>query len=268
MTTAMKDSADRLPTANTSKNTHNVVAELLFADAACATVLDIPCGEGAFTERCLEKGLTVYAADCQDILKIRGARFSLADMDQPLPFESGTFDGVVCIDGIEHIERPFDFVRECRRMTRLGGTLILSTPNITALRSRWRWLLTGFHNKCKTPLDERRLTPSHHLNMLSLPKIRYMLHSNGFQISAIRANRVKWISWPYGILAPLSYLATQTAFREEKNKEQRCRNREILRQIFSVPVLFGETLIVKATAVEPAATRAEETSAPTAAPEG
>jgi 2-polyprenyl-3-methyl-5-hydroxy-6-metoxy-1,4-benzoquinol methylase len=47
------------------------------------------------------------------------------------------FDAVVSIDGIEHIERPFDFIRECRRMIRKDGVLIISTPNLTALRSRW-----------------------------------------------------------------------------------------------------------------------------------
>jgi len=34
--------------------------------------------------------------------------------------------------------------------------------------------------------------------------------------------------------------------REEKDIEQRKRNREILRQCFSLAVLLGETLIVKA----------------------
>ena len=35
---------------------------------------------------------------------------------------------------------------------RPGGVVILSTPNISSLRSRWRWLLTGFHHGRKTPL--------------------------------------------------------------------------------------------------------------------
>jgi hypothetical protein len=126
--------------------------------------------------------------------------------------------------------------------------LIISTPNLTALRSRWRYLLTGFHQGEKTPLDESQYTPYHHLSLVSFPDLRYRLHANGFKVTAVRTNRVKLISWLYVVLAPLAYLVTVLAFmKEEKAAHVREQNREIVRQLFTVPVLFGETLIVKAT---------------------
>jgi SAM-dependent methyltransferase len=231
----------------TSPNTHKVAAELLFEEANLRRVLDIPCGEGAFAKRLLERGIEVSAADLVDEMKVSGAQFAVCDMNEPLPYRDGEFDAVVCIDGIEHIERPFDFVRECGRVLRGGGILVLSTPNISALRSRWRWLLTGFHNKGKSPLDEGKPSPLHHISMLSFPALRYLLHTNGFRIEAVRANRIKAISWAYAPLVPLAYLVTRHVFhREEKDPGQRERNREILRRMFSRDVLFGETLIVKA----------------------
>lgn len=232
---------------NTSRNTHNVVADLLLQEPEVRKVLDLPCGEGAFARRLVDKGIQVDAGDCVDIMKVHEARFVPCDMDRPLPFEDGEFDAVVCIDGIEHIKRPFDFVEECKRILRQNGTLVLSTPNISSLRSRWRWMLTSFHNKCKTPLDERDPSPLHHINMFSFFDLRYLLHTNGFRISSIRANRIKTISWAYIVLVPLSYLVTLAVFhREVKDAAQRRRNREILRQLFSIAVLFGETLIIKA----------------------
>jgi len=232
---------------NTSPNTHNVVAELLGADAGRMVILDIPCGEGAFSRRMLEKGHEVFSADCSDIIKIPQPRFSVVDMNGPLPYPDGKFDAVVCIDGIEHIERPFDFIRECHRVLREGGSLVISTPNLSALRSRWRWLLTGFHQGEKSPLDERDYTPLHHLTLVSFPELRYRLHANGFRIEAVRTNRVKAISWLYCVLAPLSFLMTLWVFnKEEKDPRVRRQNREIVRQMFSRAVLFGETLIVKA----------------------
>jgi beta-lactamase regulating signal transducer with metallopeptidase domain len=82
---------------------------------------------------------------------------------------------------------------------------------------------------------------------MSFDQLRYMLHTNGFQIVSIRTNRVKTVSWVYGVLIPLTYVMTIRAIsREEKDAEQRERNREILRQLFSRAVLFGESLIVKA----------------------
>ena len=232
---------------NTSKNTHNVVAELLLEDKDCKRVLDIPSGAGAFTNRLLQKNIEVHSADIENIMMVENKNFREADMNKRLPYEDNTFCAVVCIDGIEHIERPFDFVRECHRVLREGGKLIISTPNIHALRSRWRWLLTGHHNKCKSPLDEVNVTPLHHINMISFTEIRYLLHSNGFEIEKTTTNRIKPISYLYYPLVPLSYLSTLSSYnKEEKNPDQRKRNKEIMKSSFSKPLLFGETMIVKA----------------------
>jgi len=232
---------------NAARGTHTAVVRLMPQNGTCSKVLDIPCGEGAFAAAMLEQGREVHALDCQDILKVQGARFQVADMNQRLPFNDGELDAVVSIDGIEHIERPFDFVRECNRVTRPDGWLILSTPNISALRSRWRWFLTGFHNKCKTPLDESNPDPLHHINVMGLPKLRYILHTAGYRITEITTNRAKWIFYLYLPLVPIAYLMTLLVFQQEVDSESEKRqNREILRQMFSRPVLFGETLLVRA----------------------
>ncbi|NOZ95077.1 MAG: class I SAM-dependent methyltransferase [Acidobacteria bacterium] len=232
---------------NASPNTHQVVEALLLAEPDVRIVLDLPCGEGAFTQRLLRHGLTVKAGDCEELIKVPGADFVRCDMNSPLPFPDSHFDAVVCIDGIEHLERPFDYVREVRRILRPGGAFIVSTPNISALRSRWRWLLTGFHNKGKSPLNEAWPTPLHHIGLKSFADLRYLLHTNGFEITDVQCNRVKAISHLYAPLVPFAWLATMGVFhREEEDPGQRSRNRKILRQLFTKAVLFGETLILKA----------------------
>lgn len=236
---------------NACRGTHSAVARLMPQNGACSKILDIPCGEGAFAEAMLKQGREVHAADCQNVLKVRGAQFRVADMNHPLPFRDGELDAVVSIEGIEHIERPFDFVRECHRVTRPGGWLILTTPNISALRSRWRWLLTGFHNKCKTPLDESSPDPLHHISPMGLPKLRYILHTSGYRITQIGTNRAKWISYLYLPLVPIAYLVTWWVFRREvKGESEKNQNKEILRQMFSPAVLFGETLLLRAQKVD------------------
>jgi len=232
---------------NTSRNTHNVVSDLLAEEPAIKTVLDVPCGAGAFTKRMLDRGLNVFSLDCEDSMQAPRGRFMLADMNAGLPFGEGVFDAVVCIDGIEHIERPFDFIGECRRVTRKGGVLVISTPNLLALRSRWRWLLTGFHQGEKIPLDESRRGPLQHVSLVSFPDLRYRLHTRGFRVTAVRTNRVRLVSWLYAPLLPLAYLMTRWVFyKEGRRLPSYGQNREILRQCFSTPILFGETLIVKA----------------------
>lgn len=233
--------------ANAAKNTHRVVADLLCEEKNCRTVLDIPCGAGAFAGMMSGSGITVYSADCENLFELKEGHFDIADMNKPFPYRDGQFDAVVSIDGIEHIENPFNFIRECRRVLRPGGSCIISTPNISSFRSRARWLWTGFHNKNKTPLDEANPQPLHHINMISFPELRYILHSNGFRISKITANRIKAVSWLYCLLIPVSYVITLAVFyREEKQKAQRKCNRRILKQMFSAPLMFGETMIIKA----------------------
>ncbi|MHC5065637.1 MAG: class I SAM-dependent methyltransferase [Planctomycetota bacterium] len=230
-----------------AKGTHRTMAELLLLDPDCRRVLDIPCGEGAFSRHLLNLGKEVFGTDIQDICKLEGVNFRVGDMNERLPFADGELDAVVNIDGIEHIERPYDFVRECNRITRDGGWLIISTPNISALRSRWRFFLTGFHNKAKKPLDETQPSPMHHIGMLGLPQLRYMLHTKGYRITDITTNRSKALSFLYLPLVPILWLLTSFVFwREIKTDSRRRVAKDVKRQMFSTPILFGETMCVRA----------------------
>lgn len=242
----------RIPKAVSARGTQAAIARLLAEEReSVGTVLDIPCGAGALAPYLQDLGMQVHGADIREYLEAEGVAFTRADMNEGLPFPDGRFDAVVCGDGIEHTHRQNDFVRECRRILRRGGILVVSTPNISALRSRFRWLVTGFHNKGKTPLDETRPDPRHHVRLLAFHELRYLLCTNGFRITEIACNRVKAVSWLYLPLVPCSYVMTRLAFRreeerrEEKDPTGRRRNREILSQMFTKPVLFGETLIVK-----------------------
>lgn len=45
-----------------------------------------------------------------------------------LPFKEDTFDTVLCLEALEHVERPLDVIREMYAVLRKGGTLVLSAP--------------------------------------------------------------------------------------------------------------------------------------------
>lgn len=119
------------------------------------------------------------------IVDIEHGNFVVGDMTKILPLSDESCDVVVCIDGIEHISGQFNFVKEIFRILKNQGECIISTPNISSLRSRWKWLTTGHHHKCKSPLNENNPSPLHHIGMISFPEIRYLLHTNGFSISEI-----------------------------------------------------------------------------------
>jgi SAM-dependent methyltransferase len=48
----------------------------------------------------------------------------------PIAFENYSFDAILCYETIEHMPCPEDFVEELARLTKPGGLLVLTTPNI------------------------------------------------------------------------------------------------------------------------------------------
>ena len=232
---------------NTTSNTHEVVFDMVDQDKN-EPIADIPAGGGAFILRLKDAGFTsVIAIDIVNILEIEHDQFKIGDMTKELSIDSESCQTIVCIDGIEHISPQFGFVSEINRVLKDAGDFILSTPNISSIRSRWRWLTTGHHHKCNYPLDEKNPNPLHHIGMISFPELRYLLHSSGFEITDVRTNRIKFVSWLYAPLVPFFYIRTYFAYRYSGRKDNlQEMNRQILKRMFSKAVLFGETIIIKA----------------------
>ncbi len=232
---------------NTSKNTHERVFSLIDRPFN-NTIVDIPSGSGAFVQRLKDAGFkNIIAIDIKNILEIEHEDFVEGDMTRTLPLSDESCEAVVCIDGIEHISGQFDFVKEIYRILKNQGEFIISTPNISSLRSRWKWLTTGHHHKCNSPLNENSPSPLHHIGMISFPEIRYLLHTNGFTVAEIKTNRIKPISWIFLLILPLVYLSTYCVYYKTGKKQNLEEiNKAVFNKMFTKKILFGETLIIKA----------------------
>jgi 2-polyprenyl-3-methyl-5-hydroxy-6-metoxy-1,4-benzoquinol methylase len=213
-----------------------------------AHVLDAPCGGIAALTVALQKsGLSAIGADVDlDAAVHLGSSFVQVNLDAPLPWRDQTFDAIFSTEGIEHLENQFAFLREVHRVLKPGGTLLLTTPNITTLRSRMRFFASGFFGRDSRPMNESARHPLHHIGLLTFPELRYALHTSGFQLATISHTHIKPVSYFYGVFVPWMWVYTKIAFRKEKDPAQRERNRQIHSALYSRSLLFGECLMVTA----------------------
>jgi len=103
---------------------------------ADSRVLEIGFGDGYGTAMIAEKAATVTAIDVSDeTVASAKERYSDSGIDflsydgNTIPFEEGTFDLVVALQVIEHIQDDARFVAEAGRVLNDGGQVILTTPN-------------------------------------------------------------------------------------------------------------------------------------------
>jgi SAM-dependent methyltransferase len=109
-----------------------------------AKVLDLGAGEGAFSQRLLDAGLQVSAAELEP------GRFRLnvpcQNINLNLDFFdkwSEKFDLVVAIEILEHLHDPRHFIKNCLQTLNSNGVLLVTSPNAESWLSRIRFLRDG-----------------------------------------------------------------------------------------------------------------------------
>lgn len=115
-------------------------------------ILDIGCGGGDVLKMLKSEGYKnifgfdidnyVKYDDLKDYVKTGNLNF------EKMPFGSGEFGLITAFQVLEHLENPFHFERECARLLKPGGILIMSIPSGKSLWSRLSYLksnnITGY----------------------------------------------------------------------------------------------------------------------------
>ncbi|MFH0764848.1 MAG: class I SAM-dependent methyltransferase [Calditrichota bacterium] len=105
------------------------------------TVVDIPCGDGRASHEFIGKGANVKALDLYpEFLQINNLKAQFADMTESFPVSSGFADYLICQEGIEHLHDKLTTFIEFNRVLRRQGILLITTPNLSNVRSRISWM--------------------------------------------------------------------------------------------------------------------------------
>lgn len=97
-------------------------------------ILDIGCATGEFAEKFMEEKNTVVGIDNNKdcIKKVQNiCKVLYYDVREGLPFKDNIFDCIWAGEFIEHLTEKEGriFLKECKRILKLKGILILTTPN-------------------------------------------------------------------------------------------------------------------------------------------
>ena len=109
--------------------------------AAGLRVLDVGCGD---------KPYRPYFADAAEYVGVDVDEDANADLIGPieaLPVEDESYDLVLCVQVLEHVEDPAQGVRELHRVVRPGGRVLAATHGLYVYHpgpvDHWRWTHTG-----------------------------------------------------------------------------------------------------------------------------
>lgn len=97
------------------------------------TVLDLGCGNGVSTHNI--KGRTVVGLELSEKQLVRASEkfpksnFVLGDA-RKLPFKKNTFDLIIAINMLHHVNDPEKVLKECYRVLKVGGKLLTVDPNL------------------------------------------------------------------------------------------------------------------------------------------
>jgi SAM-dependent methyltransferase len=229
---------------------HETVENIL-RDAERGSLLDVPSGEGALAKRLQDLGFDVSCCDLYpQIFKLNGVENRRGNLDEKLSYEDGSFDYVVCVEGLEHIENPANAIREFVRLLKVNGTLIVSVPNIMNIEERLKWLFSGYTSHFKPLSAEAREAISKefggmeeialHVNPIGYSEVRFLLEKSGFEIEKLYIDKPKKNTWAFLPLAAVIRLAAKftSANKRKARWTDELNSSEVL--------LGGNTLIFKA----------------------
>jgi len=197
----------------TPRGLHEFTAFRVIARYAKAgtRAVDLGAGPGAMAERLSALGCEVTAVDRDPALYQGTHRFVTQDLNH-MAFASelgmASFDLVVAVEVIEHVESPINFLRNVAQLLAPDGVAVITTPNVDSLPAdslpaRLSFLLEGKIRMMDEVSDPTHISPifSDLLQRQFLPRAGLKLAEHllfppkGYQLTR------KTLAWPLALAA-------------------------------------------------------------------
>ena len=157
---------------------------------AAGSVLDVGCGRGDFPLLMASRGWDATGIELDERIEKReggtkGLHLRFGRLED-VRFPEAGFDAVTMWHVFEHMRDPAWVMRECRRILKPGGLLMLAVPNTRSLQAR----LTGrrwFH-----------LDPPYHFYHYTIENINRLMEEAGFEVLSVKHFSLEYN--PYGFL--------------------------------------------------------------------
>jgi len=144
-------------------------------------MLDVGCGIGYFLEEAAKRKWNVYGTEFTDeavrICSAKGIKMQQGKLN-PHNYEPNSFDVIISVEVIEHLNNPVEEIKNFRTLLRTGGAVYITTPNFDSLS---RKLLKEKWNV---------LTYPEHLCYYTRTTLTRLFYDCGFRRSAMRTTGV------------------------------------------------------------------------------
>ena len=121
------------------------ITTILRQPPAATRLLDVGCSSGAFLRSACNAGFRAEgvepSADAAGTARMAGLTVFTGYLEQA-GFPDAAFDAITLIEIVEHLRDPLALLRECARILKPGGVVLVTTPNARswtarAMGARW-----------------------------------------------------------------------------------------------------------------------------------
>jgi len=145
--------------------------------------------------KCLDLGCQTYRFEYSeyevhrcDLVSRNLPNFKMQDLNAlKWDYPENSFDVIRACDIIEHLENIWHFFRECSRILKSNGILVLSTPNPQSPASRKLFFQTGYFHWF-SPSNIYEFQQRNHITPVFLWQLEWATERAGLKIEEIRFN--------------------------------------------------------------------------------